>query len=155
TRVRKPIGPALLTGPVPLRRPVLSRAQVGLVGAASIGISAALFALTPFQGTVDFVLVVYLVFLAAQTGASYLVEGVRSARNRLYITLLVTAVVVALVPLVAVLYYTVERGARAISPGFLTHTMRGVGPLESGGGAYHAMVGTLEQVLLASLISIP
>jgi phosphate transport system permease protein len=56
---------------------------------------------------------------------------------------------------VAVLYYTVERGVSALSPSFLTHSMRGVGPLESGGGAYHAMIGTLEQVLISSLISIP
>src|SRR5204863_9983664 len=41
------------------------------------------------------------------------------------------------------------------SVGFLTHSMRGVGPLDAGGGAYHAMIGTLEQVLIASLISIP
>jgi phosphate transport system permease protein len=30
-----------------------------------------------------------------------------------------------------------------------------VGPNDAGGGAYHAIVGTLEQVLLASLISVP
>jgi phosphate transport system permease protein len=33
--------------------------------------------------------------------------------------------------------------------------MRGVGPLENAGGAYHAIIGTLEQVLVASVISIP
>ena len=58
-------------------------------------------------------------------------------------------------PLVAVLYYTIERGVQAISPGFLSHSMSGVGPLEDAGGAYHAIIGTLEQVLIASIISIP
>ena len=33
--------------------------------------------------------------------------------------------------------------------------MAGVGPLSSGGGIYHAIIGTLEQVLIASLIAIP
>ena len=33
--------------------------------------------------------------------------------------------------------------------------MRGVGPLDSGGGAYHAIIGTLEQVGIASLLSVP
>ena len=33
--------------------------------------------------------------------------------------------------------------------------MRGVGPLEASGGAYHAIIGTIEQVLIASLISVP
>ena len=50
---------AVMDAPVSLRRPVLSRAQVGLLGAAYIGLTAVLFALTPFQGTVDFVLVAY------------------------------------------------------------------------------------------------
>ena len=68
--------------PVSLRRPSLSRTQIGLVGAASIGLTAALFALTPAQGLVDFILVAYLVFVGAQTAASYAVEGPRSAKNR-------------------------------------------------------------------------
>ena len=33
--------------------------------------------------------------------------------------------------------------------------MSGVGPLDSNGGAYHAIIGTLEQVGIAALISIP
>jgi len=33
--------------------------------------------------------------------------------------------------------------------------MAGVGPLSAGGGIYHAILGTMEQVLLASLIAIP
>src|SRR5690606_39538153 len=33
--------------------------------------------------------------------------------------------------------------------------MRGIGARDAGGGAYHAIVGTLEQVLLTSLISVP
>jgi phosphate transport system permease protein len=145
----------VLMPPVSLRRPSLSRTQVGLLGAASIGLTAALFAVTPAQGLLDFILVAYLVFLGAQTAASYAVEGPRSAKNRLALTLLVSAVVLALIPLAAVLYYTVKRGAEAISPGFLTHSMRGVGPLEASGGAYHAILGTLEQVLISSVISIP
>ena len=141
--------------PVALRRPRLSRAQLGLIGVGSIGLTGAAFALTPAQGLLDFLLVAYLVFVVVQTAASAAVEGPRAAKNRLALTLLVSAVVLALIPLVAVLYYTVRRGTEAISPGFLTHSMRGVGPLDSSGGAYHAMIGTLEQVLIASLISIP
>jgi phosphate transport system permease protein len=83
------------------------------------------------------------------------VEGARTAKNRLATTLLVSALFLALVPLVAVLFYTVQRGLQAISPGFFTHSMSGVGPLENSGGAYHAIIGTLEQVLIASIISIP
>jgi phosphate transport system permease protein len=65
------------------------------------------------------------------------------------------AVVLAMIPLVAVLGYTISRGSKAISPAFLTHSMRGVGPLDSNGGAYHAILGTLEQVGIASLLAVP
>ena len=96
-----------------------------------------------------------LAYTGLQTAASYAVEGGRAARNRLALTLLVGAVGIAMLPLLAVLIYTVARGGRVISLNFLTHTMRGVGPLDASGGAYHAIIGTLEQVLLASAISIP
>jgi phosphate transport system permease protein len=146
---------AALVRPVALKRPALSRYQLGMIGVAAIGVTALLFAVTQLQGLLDFLLVGYILYLAAQTAASYTVEGPRSARNRLALTLLISALFLALVPLVAVLYYTLERGLQAISPGFFTHSMSGVGPLEDAGGAYHAIIGTLEQVLIASIISIP
>jgi phosphate transport system permease protein len=65
------------------------------------------------------------------------------------------SVLAALAPLAAVLVYTASRGLRDISPQFLTHSMRGVGPLDSNGGAYHAIIGTLEQVAIASLLAVP
>ena len=146
---------ATITAPVALRRRTLSRAEIGLIGAGAIGLTAALFAALPFQGVLDFMLVAYLLYLAGQTAVSYLVEGARSAKNRLAITLLISALFLAFVPLAAVLFYTVQRGAQAISPGFFSHSMNGVGPLEDAGGAYHAILGTLEQVLISSIISIP
>ena len=68
---------------------------------------------------------------------------------------LAASVVLALVPLALVLGYTISRGSHALTPGFLTHSMRGVGPLEDAGGAYHAVIGTVEQVGIASLLAIP
>lgn len=65
------------------------------------------------------------------------------------------AVVVALIPLVAVLGYTVARGVAKFTGQFFTTTMRGVGPLDATGGILHAIIGTLEQVGLATLISVP
>jgi phosphate transport system permease protein len=140
---------------VALERRALTRTELGLIGMAGIGATGLLFAATELQGLLDFLLVAYIVYLAAQTSVSYVVEGARSARNRLALTLLVSALLLALVPLVAVLYYTARRGLEALSPGFFTHSMNGVGPLEDAGGAYHAIIGTMEQVLIASMIAIP
>jgi phosphate transport system permease protein len=79
----------------------------------------------------------------------------RRAVDRTARALLGGAVVVTTVPLVAILVYTASRGARALDLGFLTHSMKGVGPLDDAGGAYHAILGTLEQVGIASLIAVP
>src|SRR5947209_10911900 len=146
---------AALAAPVALEHRSLSRAGLGMIGAAAIGVTALLFTATQLQGRLDFLLVAYIIYLAGQTGVSYAVEGSRSAKNRLALTLLISALFLALVPLVAVLFYTVQRGLQAITPGFFTHSMNGVGPLENAGGAYHAIIGTLEQVLISSIISIP
>jgi phosphate transport system permease protein len=79
----------------------------------------------------------------------------RRVANRVFGVLVMGAFAVALVPLVAVLGYTIVRGAKGLTPGFLTHSMRGVGPLDTNGGIYHALIGTLEQVGLAIAIAVP
>jgi phosphate transport system permease protein len=60
-----------------------------------------------------------------------------------------------LLPLGFVLGYVVRRGAKRFSGAFLTHSLAGIGPLQPGGGVYHAIIGTLEQVLISSLIAVP
>jgi phosphate transport system permease protein len=138
-----------------LKRPSLTRAHLPVLAGAAVPATAALFSLTELQGRIDFALVAFVVYLVALTVVSTLVEGGRAATNRVAITFLYSTLALALVPLVAVLAYTVNRGAKTISLGFLTHSMKGVGPLDAGGGAYHAIIGTLEQVTIACLISIP
>ena len=92
--------------------------------------------------------------MAVQTAASYAIEGGRAARNRLAITLLVGAVVLAMLPLLAVLVYTIGAAPRPSPCGSSPTTMRGVGP-SIRRGRTHAIIGTLEQVFIASAISIP
>jgi len=140
----------------PLRRGKrLGRA--GGLAAAGAGLATAvvLFWLTPMQGRADFVVVAYPLATAGYLLAAARSEGRRSLVDRLVGVLMVTAVVICLLSLGAVLAYTAVRGAKAISPTFFTHSMAGVGPRDSSGGAYHAIVGTLEQVLLATAISVP
>lgn len=83
------------------------------------------------------------------------VEGRRSAVDRLFTTLAWGSFLLALVPLVSVVALVVKNGAARFDADFLTHSMRGIGPKDTNGGAYHAIIGTLEQVGLASLIAIP
>ena len=75
--------------------------------------------------------------------------------NRLATVAMAAGALIALIPLVGVIAYTVGKGLGAIDWSFLSTTLRGVGPLDTNGGIYHAIVGTIEQVLIASLIAVP
>jgi phosphate transport system permease protein len=75
--------------------------------------------------------------------------------NRIATVLLAIAVAIALLPLVLVLYYTVVKGLGRFGGYFLQHSMRGVGADDPSGGAYHAIIGTLEQVGIATVIAVP
>jgi phosphate transport system permease protein len=81
--------------------------------------------------------------------------GRRRVVNAIAVGATAMAVLLAVVPLIAVVAFTVSRGAGALSVNFLTHSMRGVADRDIGGGAYHAILGTLEQVGLATLLSVP
>ncbi|MEO3810912.1 phosphate ABC transporter permease PstA [Sphaerisporangium sp. B11E5] len=65
------------------------------------------------------------------------------------------AFAIAVVPLVSVIWLVVKNGLARIDMTFLTHSMRNIAPRDAGGGAYHAILGTLEQVLIATVISVP
>lgn len=83
------------------------------------------------------------------------VSAGRRWRNRLAAASAALMLLIALIPLFALLGFTVMRGAKRLSPAFLTHSMAGIPPLSPGGGIYHAMIGTLEQVILATLLAVP
>jgi phosphate transport system permease protein len=72
-------------------------------------------------------------------------------------TVLVTlAMGAALVPLVWVMYSVIEHGFAAVtSSGWWTHSQAGMTAFVAGGGAYHAIVGTVLQGLVCAAISIP
>lgn len=72
-------------------------------------------------------------------------------------TVLVTlSVLVALVPLLWVLYSVVAKGFGVVrSSVWWTHSQAGMTAFVAGGGAYHAIIGTLLQGLVCAAISIP
>jgi phosphate transport system permease protein len=70
------------------------------------------------------------------------------------VTIAVTAAfLLALLPLVSVLYTVIDRGAARFDETFFTDDMRNV--IGDGGGAYHAIIGTLIITLCATVISVP
>ncbi len=80
----------------------------------------------------------------------------RKVTNAVASVLVTLAVLIALVPLVWVLYTVVSRGLPAVtSPTWFTNSLSGLLPNSPGGGAYHAMIGTLLQAAVAAVFSIP
>lgn len=143
---------------MPSDRLTASRLPRWAVPAILVGTIAAMlliFWVTPWQGRADFVVATAIAFVLVLTGASWVVEGGRRARNRLAGNLLLGAMVLAILPLVVVLGYTIAKGVTRFDSTFLTHSMRNVAESDPGGGAYHAIVGTIQQVGIATIIAVP
>ncbi|GAA2067806.1 phosphate ABC transporter permease PstA [Leifsonia soli] len=98
-----------------------------------------------FFGTVLFDVAIYT--------TSLLVEGSRKAVDRLVTSLVATAFIVALLPLISLGWTVVSQGLARFDIAFFSESMRNV--IGDGGGALHAIVGTLEITLMAAVISVP
>ncbi|HEX5120340.1 MAG TPA: phosphate ABC transporter permease PstA [Pseudonocardiaceae bacterium] len=145
---------------VPLSPPNLSRRKLPwwafvVTAAAAVLVTWALFELTPIYGRIIFVLVAAALYLIVQTALSVSVEGWRHAKNRLMTSLLLVSVILAVLPLLGVLGYTIAKGLARFDGVFFTHSMRAVAESDPNGGAYHAIIGTLEQVGIATVIAVP
>jgi phosphate transport system permease protein len=148
----KPLANAYTTGRLPAYLP-----WVLLVG--SLVLSAMTFLLIWLSDTTaDYpiagaVFVGVLAYGISLYGLSRLVEGPRPATNRLVTTLVVLAFVIALLPLISLLFTVVTNGLGRFDPMFFTYSMRNI--VGDGGGALHAILGTLLMTGAAAIISIP
>ena len=80
----------------------------------------------------------------------------RKVKDRLATGLVWASFGIALVPLIWLLWTVVGKGLHAITRnGWFTESQRGITYRTPGGGAWHAVVGTLEQVALCTVISVP
>ncbi|MCD0450371.1 phosphate ABC transporter permease PstA [Actinocorallia sp. API 0066] len=94
--------------------------------------------------------------LTAKTGQAIPETSLgRKLKDRTVLIAVYVAFALAVIPLVSVLYKVISEGVQVISADFLTRSMNGIGGRDAGGGVYHSIVGTLEQVALASAMSIP
>jgi phosphate transport system permease protein len=123
--------------------------------AVSLGLALGLRAVLGWTGWSTTAATAALGYAALLTVSSLAIEGRRRAIDRLAGTFVTGCLVAALVPLILILVFIAVRGAPALSPTFLTHSMNGVTGNEPGGGIYHALIGTLQQVGLASVVALP
>ncbi|GAA0685358.1 phosphate ABC transporter permease PstA [Kitasatospora atroaurantiaca] len=94
-------------------------------------------------------------FLALSYGLSARVEGRRQAKDRFATSVVWVAFILAVVPLASLTIYTVQQGIGVVDGYFLSHSMKNVISSGPGGGIYHALIGTLEQVALATAMAAP
>ena len=94
-----------------------------------------------------------LVYLAVIYVTSSIVEGGRKATDRLVTGVVTAAFLIAMVPLVSVAWTVVSNGIARFDLLFFSSSMRNV--VGEGGGALHAIVGTVLITGAAAIISIP
>jgi phosphate transport system permease protein len=86
-------------------------------------------------------------------------QGVSARRkftNNAATVLVSLSVLIAVVPLVWVLYTVIVKGINAVtSATWFTNSQAGMTAFEAGGGVYHALIGTLLQGVVCAIISIP
>ena len=99
----------------------------------------------------------FAVLVAMYWGAVRSVDGAVMAGERLMGLLCASAALVMVVPLVLILFDILRRGISGLTLHFFYQTQEFVGPLSpaTAGGAAQAIVGTMEQVGLAILITVP
>ncbi|MCB9134282.1 MAG: phosphate ABC transporter permease PstA [Anaerolineales bacterium] len=64
------------------------------------------------------------------------------------------AILIALIPLILILFEVIRRGASAMNLEFLT-SVQNISLIREGGGYLNGLVGTLYMVLIASVIAVP
>jgi len=120
-----------------------------------LAVMAGLLTLTGSFGIPLTVVLGTILFAVALLVASGVVEGGRAARDRFATTLMYSAFALALIPLISLLWTVISAGVKRFDLYFLTYTMRGVFGGMDAGGAYHAIIGTLEITAFATVISVP
>ena len=147
----------VMSAPSAVRK--LSRATIWAVLALSVLLSAGFFSLLALSGAskdfniVGAILVAVILYIVVTFGMSRFVEGRRKATDRLATALVTSAFIVALLPLVSLVYTAVGNGINRFDGDFFNSSMRNV--VGAGGGGLHAIVGTLEVTAAATVISVP
>lgn len=147
----------VVPAPTSVRR--LSKLTLWLTGGVSALVAFGIFGVLMAAGISEGFNIVAAVFVSAVLFVlltfvlSRIVEGRRKAADRLATGLVTTAFVVALLPLVSLVWTALSNGLPRFDAQFFNSSMRNV--VGQGGGGLHAIIGTLEITLAATVISVP
>ncbi|MDX3644643.1 phosphate ABC transporter permease PstA [Streptomyces sp. MB09-02B] len=142
-------------GPSTLRAASLPKWFPWAVAAASVVLGLGISAAAGLESSIQWALIAGILFVLGSFAIAARVEGKRQAKDRVATSLVWVAFLLAVLPLASLIWETVSRGVKVLDGYFLTHSMGVVATSQPGGGIYHAVLGTLEQVGIAAVISVP
>ncbi|MGP4086275.1 phosphate ABC transporter permease PstA [Streptomyces sp. KR55] len=141
--------------PTTLRGASLPKWSPYAIAAGSLAVAVGIGLGGGLDSRVQWGLIAAILYILGTYVIASMVEGKRQAKDRIATSLVWVAFLLAVVPLASLVWATVERGVKVLDVYFLTHSMGVVADREPGGGIYHAIIGTLEQVGLATVIAAP
>ncbi|WP_225833860.1 phosphate ABC transporter permease PstA [Streptomyces sp. NK08204] len=141
--------------PSTLRGASLPRWSPWAIAGGSLALGLGISFAAGLHSKIQWGLIAAVLFVLGTYVLAARVEGRRQAKDRVATSLVWVAFLVAVVPLVSLIWVTVARGVKVLDPYFLSHSMGVVADTEPGGGVYAAIIGSLEQVGLATAIGAP
>lgn len=152
---RRPVANGGSPLPVSLKQARLPRWATPVFALVAAGAGYGTGIAAGLDSSIQWGLIAVAVFILGLFALAAAVEGARQAKDRLATSLVWAAFLLAVVPLASLLWETVARGTKVLDGYFLSHSMGTLPDALPGGGIYHAIIGTLEQVGLATLIAAP
>jgi phosphate transport system permease protein len=114
--------------------------------------------LGPFSGPIGYVIVLYVLFIAAYAVLVSLTEEGPIVRSAIMTVFIASTATLAVLALASVIIFTAVRGVSAMThPNFFTQDLSSAGPTAplTVGGVYHGMIGTIWMVSIALAITVP
>lgn len=110
-----------------------------------------------FSGFLGFLVVWLITFLLVYGVVVRDLEDRIAATDKLMAVVVATGSSLVLLPLALIVGYVIVRGIPGLTGSFLVQDLRLTGPLDDGssGGFGHALLGTLQQIPLTLLLSVP
>jgi phosphate transport system permease protein len=144
----------------PTRGTAVERARLPRWTPIAIAVAAILVAIGIGAGAglrshIQWGLIALLLFVAGSYVVTAIGDGKRQAKDRVATSLVYACFILAIIPLYSLIETTIAKGVKVLDGYFLTHSMSGVITTGPGGGVYAAIIGTIEQVGITTVISVP
>lgn len=142
----------------PIRRRAVDPDNLGRAGIAVLvaaGFAELLRVALRMHSLVGFAIWWYVAFIVVYYLLARDQEDAETALDRVVTMLIWSAGALVAAVLAWMLVTVATNGVGRLTWGFLTHDLRTTGPLTPGGGALHAIIGTAEQVGIATAVVVP